>query len=96
MLDKLDALTSRLDAMETKMANLAKSDEEKVAEIVTLSPAASLMDMIGSVIGRRETLVDGRTKEGRDKPAETPATGTGPYPVDVLNQLFQASWGGKH
>jgi hypothetical protein len=54
------------------LTELAKSDEEKVADIVEGTPTASMADMVKSVIGQDATRVDGRTKEARTGPEETP------------------------
>jgi hypothetical protein len=63
------ALVERIEGMEGRLKELAAEDEEKIAKEVSMTPAESLF---ASVIGNRAAQVDGRTKEGKDGPRETP------------------------
>ena len=92
-------LAESLNASTKALADLVKSDEEKVAEIVEGTPAASIADMVKSVIGQDKTRVDGRTKEGRTGPEEAPddVGATGNPVVDAIterNKQFVRARGG--
>ena len=62
-------LVDRVQGLEDQVKALSSSDEEKIAKEVKLTPRESLL---ASVIGNRSAQVDGRTKEGKDGPKETP------------------------
>lgn len=76
----ISSLNDRVEAMESSMADLTKEDSEKVAEIASNTPTASLLAMLAgklpaearSVIGTPEAYVHGNNKLAKDKPEEAP------------------------
>ena len=94
VIDQLEGLSSQMEALGKEVKELKVADEEKIAKAVEETPAASLTQMIGSVIGREETYVDGRTKLAKEGPKETEPNQGGPTPVPFLNKRIAAQVGG--
>jgi len=92
-LDQLTALQTIVEEQGKELKALQKSDEEKLKETIANTPAASLFDRIGSVIGADETLLDGRTTLAKAGPKQTLDDGAGPTQVGLINQLMAQAWG---
>jgi len=92
-LDKLDAIESAVAEQGKSIKELQKGTEEKVKETIAMTPAASLFEQIGSVIGSDETYVDGRKKLAKAGPEENedPAR-DGPARVGLVNELMDQAW----
>lgn len=81
---------------------LIKSDEQKIAEKAAATPKASIADMIGSVIGLKETRIDGRTKLAKEGPEETEPTTESITGIPLIDAIKKAniesgqSRGGDH
>ena len=72
------------------MKELAVSDKEKIAKIVEDTPKASLENIVAqSLIGREETLVDGRKTFAKDKPKETQPETPGTLGIPLLDNIKQ-------
>lgn len=68
----LEGLSARLDALTKDLAALKETDEAKIAEKAELTPAASLMDLINlRAVGSDAARIDGRTSLAKSAPAET-------------------------
>jgi len=71
-------VVARLDALEGAAKAADEAEKDRVEELVQMTPAASLKDLvIGSIVGRPEARVDGRSSLAKDKPPETTGTGRG-------------------
>jgi hypothetical protein len=67
------ALNDQVKTLVKEIADMRKSEEEKVAAKAATTPLASLSQMLAnSVIGTKEAQVDGRTSLARSGPEETP------------------------
>jgi hypothetical protein len=78
----LKGIVAKVDAMEASLKALTESDKAKFDEKVALTPKESLKAIAESVIGKKETLVDGRSKLASDKPEEAePIKPTGGIPL---------------
>lgn len=66
-----------------------KDTDDMLEEVIEQTPTASLKDIIvQSVIGKKETRVDGRTSEAKDAPKETDAEAEdGALGIPFLNQI---------
>jgi len=64
--DAVKGLTEKIEA-------LALDDETKIKQVIEETPKASLKARAESIIGRKETRIDGRTTLGKDHPKETEA-----------------------
>lgn len=95
--DALMVLAEGFAALRNEVKELRKTDTEKIAEKVAETPKASLRATIQSVIGRRETQVDGRESLAKDAPQETKgSTGATGIPlIDSLKELNRAKAPGK-
>lgn len=84
--EAIKPLVEMVKALQIELSEM-KEAKEKPVEI---APAA-LVEMLGlgSVIGRQETQVDGRTKEAKDGPEEAPATGKGVTGISFIDGLIQ-------
>jgi hypothetical protein len=92
LIEQVQALSSQIEAMGKELKELKKSEDERLKEIVEITPAASLYDRISSAIGASEAQVDGRSALAKAKPAEAPATEKGgPTLVPWLNELILAN-----
>ncbi|MHA2163944.1 MAG: hypothetical protein ACXABF_16130, partial [Candidatus Thorarchaeota archaeon] len=67
----LNKLMDRMDSIETSIKSLEKDDEEKFSEMLEETPKESLKDHVESVIGSKDTLVDGRSTLAKSGPEET-------------------------
>lgn len=94
-LQAMPALAEAVDELGKEVKALKRDDEEKVKETLANTPAASLFDRIGSVIGSDETYIDGRYKLAKAGPEETKDDRNGPTQVGILNELFSQSWGSR-
>lgn len=78
-------------ALDERLKELEKSDEEKVATKASLTPNASVGALLAqqfSAIGDESARVDKRTKLSKSKPEETEAPeGEGPFSIRYLNQI---------
>jgi hypothetical protein len=98
VLEQMQALSGLGEAVEElgkEIKALKKDDEDKLKETLANTPAASLFDRIGSVIGSEETYIDGRYKLAKAGPEETKDPTNGPTQVGILNELFSRSWGSR-
>lgn len=82
-----DALKAQLKEMSEKVGQLAASDEEKVTAKMAETPLAGLASLINfdSIVGRKETHVDGRSSLAKSGPAERESGG-------AANGLFIEKW----
>ena len=96
-MEKLEALSGLPEVVEEQaksLKELQKGSEEKAAEIIANTPAASLYDRINSVIGSPETFVDGRTSLAKSGPKENEEDGQNkPTLVPLLNDFMNQAWG---
>ena len=83
----LNGIVGRMDSIEASVKSLEKDDDEKFDEKVELTPKASLKDHVESVIGSKETEIDGRTKLAKDGPKETKAEVGSKTGVGFLDQI---------
>jgi len=95
LVDDVAALKAELAGMTKELKSLQREDEQKVKDVLTLTPAHSLTSLIGSVIGADETAVDGRTSLAKSGPTETLATDgqRGQTHVPFINELMAAQRG---
>jgi len=66
----LKGIVADVSEMKASLKTLTESDEAKFERKVELTPKESLKAIAESVIGKKETLVDGRTTLGKDGPEE--------------------------
>lgn len=92
LVERFEAMETAIEEQAKEIKALQKDDEEKLKETLADTPAASLFERIGSVIGSDETYVDGRTKLAKSGPSETNDDRHGPTPVGVLNEMIARSW----
>jgi hypothetical protein len=92
LVERFEALETAIEEQAKEIKALQKDDEEKLKETLADTPAASLFERIGSVIGSDETYVDGRTKLAKSGPSEAHDDRQGPTPVGVLNEMIARSW----
>jgi hypothetical protein len=92
--DRLDRITEAVEALGKEVKELKQTDEQKIEKALIETPAASLMDRIGSVIGTEATRLDGRTTLAKDAPAEISAPIDGPTFVPALNEYIARQRGG--
>ena len=84
-----------VEAQGETLKGLQQDDEAKIKAAIADTPAASLFDRIGSVIGTDETAVDGRTSLAKSGPEEVVDFTEGPTSVGILNEyLAQPNYGG--
>jgi hypothetical protein len=76
------------------LVQLQSDDEAKVKAALADTPAASLFERIGSVIGAPETLIDGRSSLAKSAPEETKDYSNGPTSVGIINEFIAKSYGG--
>jgi hypothetical protein len=100
MLDELTALRSANEEQGKEIAELTKEltalradDEQKIKAALADTPAASLFDRIGSVIGSDETLIDGRSKLAKSGPEQEAGSADGPTLVPGINEILRQQWG---
>ena len=93
IMDELSALRQTAEEQAKSIKELKQGSEEKAAEIIANTPAASLSDRIGSVIGSSETFVDGRTSLAKSGPKETEDEKDKPTLVPLLNDFMNQAWG---
>lgn len=90
--ESLAELTGAVEELTTAVKALQRSEDERLTEMIQTTPAASLTALtqqrLGSVIGRDETRVDGRTKEAKAGPQETPVPANGPTFVPYINNMI--------
>jgi hypothetical protein len=91
----LESTAETVAEQDKALKQLQKGDEDKLKETIANTPAASLFEQIQSVIGSKETRVDGRTELGKAGPEETQDDRNGPTQVGILNELMAQSWGQK-
>lgn len=81
----LARIDERLAPLEAEVKGMHASDDEKVKERVAGIPGASLRDIVlGSVIGKEDARVDGRTSLAKDGPAEAKANAGDGWIVNTL------------
>ena len=73
---------------------LRQDDETKMKQFLAETPAASLYDRIGSVIGSEEAREDGRTSLAQSKPKEVETPANGPTFVPFVNDMIAKQRGG--
>jgi len=93
LVEQIASLSNMVEEQEKELKALRQSDEEKMKETLANTPAASLFDRIGSVIGAPETYVDGRTSLAKEGPSETVDGRDGPAKVGIINELLAQTWG---
>ena len=92
LMEQMHTLSDQIEAMGKEVKELKKSEDERMKELVKVTPAASLYDRIGSVIGSPEAVVHGNSSLAKAGPAEAPATGKdGPTMVPWLNEMILAN-----
>ena len=95
--ETMTPLMERIATLEAEVAHLKSTDEEKVAEKAawtTRAAGPSLRDMLaGSIIGKEEARIDGRTKEAKGpKEAEIRKEYTGNPIIDLALANTESSW----
>ena len=93
IMEKLEALGQAAEEQAKSIKELKQGSEEKAADIIANTPAASLTDRIGSVIGSPDTFVDGRTTLAKSGPQETEDENDKPTLVPLLNDFMNQAWG---
>jgi hypothetical protein len=100
MLDEMTASRQAIEEQGKELAELSKEvkslqveDEAKLKATLADTPAASLFDRIGSVIGSDETLLDGRTSLAKSGPAQEAGSADGPTLVPGINEILRQQWG---
>jgi hypothetical protein len=87
--ETVDGLNEILVPLAQKVNELAQAEEAKIAKQVVEIPTASRQTFVQSILGSKETHVDGRTKYGRDKPEEAEeSNGNGPTVQGVGLKLW--------
>lgn len=94
LVEQVAQLATVIEAQDKELKELRKGDEEKIEEIIKETPAASLFDRIGSVIGSDDTHIDGRSSLAKAGPKESEDPDGGPTKVGIINELMAQSWGG--
>jgi hypothetical protein len=95
LVERFEALEQTIEEQAKELKELRKDGDERLKEELANTPAASLFDRIGSVIGGDETYVDGRTTLAKAGPKETEDERQGPAKVGLVNQLIAQSWGNQ-
>lgn len=88
---QLEALVLVQAEQAKTLKQLTETDETKVAKKASLTPAASLAELVAQrVIGSPEAKVDGRKKLSKSGPKETEPieVGLNPTPVPFINNLL--------
>lgn len=100
MLDEMSASRQAIEEQGKELAELGKEvkslqaeDEQKIKAALADTPAASLFDRIGSVIGSDETLIDGRSKLAKSGPEQESGSANGPTLVPGINEILRQQWG---
>lgn len=84
-----------LKELRETVARLQQDDEQRLKDVIEVTPAASLAARITSAIGSDEALVDGRTSLAKSKPAQSDAPENGPTFVPLINEfLAKNGYGG--
>ena len=98
MTEVLTALTGQMDTIAGQLEEFGKSlkelheEDERLAKTFELTPAASspLLEIVtGSVIGKQEARVDGRTKLANAAPKETEPNAEKDGAVGVIRTIFE-------
>lgn len=81
----MESVSGQLKDVSDRLAKLEKATDE----FAEMTPGAASFGALlrSSVLGKTETKVDGRTKEGRDGPAETPPIQEGTTPFAIVDIL---------
>lgn len=94
MLQAMQTLTARVDAVTKELGDLKRSDAEKIAATKEATPTLSLMDIVRkNIIGSDATRIDGRLSLGKDGPVEkeyTPPTAQATL-SPMVNGFIQAN-----
>jgi len=86
-LSGLQNLDEAVTELKEALGGLQKTDEEKFAEQVRLTPGAALFDRIQErAIGDDEAKIDGRSTLAKSGPTPAPASSQGPTVVPFINQ----------
>lgn len=91
---QMSELTEEVGKLAKELNTLKETDEDKIATAASNVPAASLAEMLAkSVIGRRETAVDGRTTLGKDKPKEAKSTEDPRVGIPFIDRMLAGASG---
>ena len=70
--DVIKVLQDHNATLEQRIADLERSDKEKITELADETPRKSIADILAQrAVGRVEVQIDGRTSLAKDKPKET-------------------------
>jgi hypothetical protein len=90
----VEALGKEIKEQQEQVKSLQEDDEAKLKQMLADTPAASLFDRIGSVIGTPEAVEDGRSSLAKSKPKEAMDGANGPTFVPWLNEMISGQVGG--
>lgn len=88
---QLSEVNSAVKSLAEAVKKLTDEDETKIAEKAELTPAASLQEIVNSVIGHKATRVDKRSAYSTDGPLQSDPNTDGPTPVPLLNAFISGS-----
>jgi len=85
--EAVKSVIERVNAIDASLKTLAETDEKKIEEKIELTPKESLKAIAESVIGKKETEVDGRTKLAKDGPEEAEANAESTTGIPFIDQI---------
>jgi hypothetical protein len=89
LIEAVQSLAAQVVALGEEVKSLKRTDDEKVAEKASLTPAASVMDWFKlRAVGSTEAKVDGRNKLGKSKPKETEPVKPKVHPIPFINDMI--------
>jgi len=92
LIEAVQNLAAQVVALGEEVKSLKRTDDEKVAEKASLTPAASVMDWFKlRAVGSAEAKVDGRTELGKAKPKETEVPKPKVHPIPFINEMLTAN-----
>jgi len=89
---QVEELAGHYKTLTDALASLERSDEEKIKDLIDMTPGASLAAQIQSVIGQKATQLNKGDKLAKQKPQEAPTSAEGRFPASILDKFYDAAW----
>lgn len=88
VLEQLETLRLSIENFGKELKQLEVTEDEKIKNLITETPAASLFHRVQSAIGAKETEIDGRSSLAKSGPKETFSDKDGPSSVPIINEYL--------
>lgn len=88
VLEQLESLRLSVENFGKELKQLEITEDEKIKNLITETPAASLFHRVQSAIGAKETEIDGRSSLAKSGPKETFSDKEGPSSVPIINEYL--------